>query len=373
MSNWYETYHFPKEVLEQADSIQNCINSLKDDIAKIRDAGKDVQEIHLLGSGDCYFISLAAAEAFKKLAGIQAVAFEAYDYYLNKPAVSSKTMVILFSSSGKSLYVLKSKDYAAEKEAITIGVTNHADSPLGTSCTIPLVTTATGVSKTFPSKTTTSVLALYYQLAVEMGVQRGTISEHEGQRLSEELAVTVPEMIHRIYKEEHQKLMEASQAYLEARNYVFVGSGPSRSSALVGAAKIVETSRGQVTFCNAEEYMHLFGFAVKSPDVVVVIGNNISNHRENQVVEYAQNQRARVLVIGGVDTLNPNIDTIHVAPYLRSLSPWGVTLASMVVLHLFASELSHKSYKNPDAPHDVDLKHVINLLYTGPVAGWQVD
>ena len=44
----------------------------------------------------------------------------------------------------------------------------------------------------------------------------------------------------------------------------------------------------------------------------------------------------------------------------------------MVVLHLFACALSRLSFKDPDAPHDVDLKHVIELLYTGPVAGWQV-
>jgi len=44
----------------------------------------------------------------------------------------------------------------------------------------------------------------------------------------------------------------------------------------------------------------------------------------------------------------------------------------MVVVQLFACELSRLSYKDPDAPHDVNLKKVIDLLYTGPVAGWNV-
>ncbi|MEH7248101.1 SIS domain-containing protein [Neobacillus niacini] len=373
MNKWNETYHFPKEVLEQADAIQNCISALANEIKKISVNNHDIDEIHIVGSGDCYFISIAAAEAFKKISGIQAEGYEAYDYFLNKPFVSSKTMVILFSSSGKSLYVLKSLDYASERGAITIGVTNHEDSPLGTSCSVPLVTVATGISKSFPSKTTTSALALYYQLAIEVGVHRGRISEGEESHLKEELAIQVPEMIRRIYETEHPKLIDAAQMFLDARNYTFVGSGPSRTSAIVGAAKIVETSRNKVTFCNAEEYLHLHGFSVKSPDAVIVIGNNISNHRENQVVEYAQNQCARVLVIGDVEVDNSTINTIQVAPFLNTLSPWGVTLASMVVLHLFASELSRKAYKDPDAPHDVDLKHVINLLYTGPVAGWQVE
>ena len=38
----------------------------------------------------------------------------------------------------------------------------------------------------------------------------------------------------------------------------------------------------------------------------------------------------------------------------------------------FCLRLSRLSYKDPDAPHDVNLKKVIDLLYTGPVAGWNV-
>ena len=373
MDNWYEKYYFPREILEQADAIQNCLHDLEPEIKEICKQFHHLDEIHIVGSGDCYFISIAAAEAFKKLAGIHAYGYEAYDYYINRPFVSSKTMVILFSSSGKSLYVLKSLEYAKDCGAVAIGITNHADSPLAALCTRPLVTVSAGISKTFPTKTTTSALAIYYQMAIEMAMEKGVFPMPEGSKLKTELSVRVPDVIRKIYETEHQKIIDSAQLFLEARNYTFVGSGPARSSAIIGAAKIVETSRCHVTFCNAEEYLHLYGFSVKSPDVVVVIGNNISSHREEQVIEYAQKQCARILVVGNVPIKNPDANTVHVAPFLDGLSPWGATLASMVVLHLFASELTHKSYKDPDAPHDIDLKHVINLLYTGPVAGWQVD
>jgi len=371
MKNWNDMYYFPKEMLEQADAIQNCLAALHYKIEQICCTYKEIDNIHVVGSGDCYFISIAAAEAFKQIAGINAYGYEAYDYFLIKPAITAKTMVILFSSSGKSLYVLKSAEYAVKEGAVTIGVTNHSDSSLGTMCTTPLVTVATGVSKSFPTKTTTSALALLYQMAYEMGKVNKTLSEKAYKELSEELEVQVPGMIRKIYETEHEKLVQASQMFLDACNYTFVGSGSSRSTAIIGAAKIVETSRKHVTFCNAEEYLHLHGFSVRGSDAVIVIGNNITNHRENQVVEYARNQYARVLVVGDILVEKQSENIVQVAEFIKSLSTWGAALVAMVVLHLFACELSRKAYNDPDAPHEVDLKHVIELLYTGPVAGWQ--
>ena len=78
-----------------------------------------------------------------------------------------------------------------------------------------------------------------------------------------------------------------------------------------------------------------------------------------------------MLVVGNV-ACEETENVVRVAPFLSELSPFPAVLASMVVLHLFACALSRLSFKDPDAPHDVDLKHVIELLYTGPVAGWQV-
>lgn len=113
MGDWNE-YYFPQEVLEQADAVRNSMAELEGEIEKLAEKYRDVQKVYIVGSGDCYFISLAAAEAFRKLAGTEAYGYEAYDFFLEKPKTDGNTMVILFSSSGKSLYVLKSLEYVLE-------------------------------------------------------------------------------------------------------------------------------------------------------------------------------------------------------------------------------------------------------------------
>lgn len=369
--NW-DTYYFPREVLEQANAIRKCTKDLEEDIREIAKKYKNIRRVYIVGSGDCYFISLAASDAFRGITKIEAKGYEAYDYYLEKPVTDEQTMVILFSSSGKSLYVLKSLEYVKTCGGIAVGVTNHEKSPLGQDSTEVLITTATGVSKTFPTKTTTSALALMYQMAYCLAEENGAEDSDELKKLNVEIKETVADMIERIYKEETDAIKKCAQKFLEARCYTYVGSGPCRSTAMIGAAKIVETSRGHVTFCNAEEYMHLHGFSIKSPDAVIIIGNNISNHREIQVAEYAKDQYARTLIVGDVPCEWNSENCIHLAPYLKELSPWGNSICAMVVLQLFACELSRLSFKDPDAPHDVQLKKVIELLYTEPVAGWNV-
>ena len=143
--NWDE-YYFPNEMMEQADAIENCMKELTGRLNELAKLGKDVERVYIVGSGDCYFIGFAAAHAFRKYAGVEAFGYEAYDFYLLQPKVDEKTMVVLFSSSGKSLYVLKSLEYVSSCNGIAVGVTNHADSPLGKDCTAPLVTAATASS-----------------------------------------------------------------------------------------------------------------------------------------------------------------------------------------------------------------------------------
>lgn len=369
--NW-DTYYFPQEVLEQANAIKNCIKDLEENIRNIAQKHRDIRRVYIVGSGDCYFISLAASEAFRGIAKIEARGYEAYDYYLEKPITDKQTMVILFSSSGKSLYVLKALEHVKSCNGIAVGVTNHEESPLGQESTEVLITTSTGISRTFPTKTTTSALALMYQMAYSLSEAKGVGDADELKKLNSEMKESVADIIERIYREEIETIKECAQKFLDARCYTYVGSGPCRSAAMIGAAKIVETSRGHVTFCNAEEYMHLHGFSVKSPDAVIIIGNNISNHREIQAAEYAKDQCARILIVGDVPCEWNSENCIHLAPYLKELSPWGNSICAMVVLQLFACELSRLAFKDPDAPHDVKLKKVIDLLYTGPVAGWNV-
>jgi glucosamine 6-phosphate synthetase-like amidotransferase/phosphosugar isomerase protein len=367
----WDDYYFPNEMMEQADAIENCMKVLGGTLEKTGLLMKDIDRVYIVGSGDCYFISFAAAYAFRKYAGIDASGYEAYDFCLMDPPADGKTAVLLFSSSGKSVYVIRALELASKKGAFTVGFTNHGESPLGQKSSAVIETVATGISKSFPTKTSTSGLALMYALAAETGIAKCR-NEEECRKLLDELGHALPEAIRRIYKEDRPLIRESAPMFYESRCYEFAGSGPARTAAMIGAAKMIETSQQHPMSSNAEEFLHLIGFSIKSPDSVIVIGNNISDHREKQVVEETLEHRARAFVIGNVDVPDSPY-TVKAAGHLKSLSPCCAVIGSMVVLHIFAAEQSRLAWKDPDAPHDVDLRKAIDRLYTGAVDGWNTE
>lgn len=370
----FSEYSFPNEIREEAIAIKNTFRKSEQQRMQIvRDLPEPAQ-VFLLGSGDCYFTGFTAAEAFEKIAGIRAKNYEAYDFYVATPPIEKQSLAIGFSSSGKSMYTIQSLKLASSFGAIPVAITNHEDSPLVKESKYQLFTDA-GVSYSFPTKTTTSALVNYLLLANEYAVQRKKITDKEYQEFMNDISEKLPQAIQHIVEQDEILFQKPAEAIAQSRHTLFVGSGLNRSGAIIGAAKIVETSRRHVTFSNAEEYLHLFGFAVRENDSVVVICGHQNNDREKLVVDYARKQGANVVLIGNnaVRKEFPK-DITWIQNMGEGLSPWSQLISSMVCLHLLASQVSKVNGKNPDVPEpdQVDVKYVIELLYTGPVAGWKV-
>lgn len=366
-------YYFPLEIREQSGAIQASLGKTGQARAEIVARAKEAQRIILVGSGDCYFIGYAAANAFEQLAQIPVRIAESYDFYTNPNLCDDKTLWIGFSSSGKSLYTVQSEKLAKSKGALTVGVTNHPDSQLAKQADFSLPTFAE-VSYTFPTKTTTSALALLIALAADLGKARGSLSEEQYQRAWNELCEAVPASIQQRIDHAMDGIHTAAVGLFGCRQLLFVGSGSYRSTAMIGAAKIIETSRRHITACNAEEYLHLVGFSVREVDGVVIAANQSGNDRERLVADYARKQGARVIVVGGnLDSAIWPEGCILIDTCSQAHSSWNDALVSMVTCHSIANEVSALGEKNPDIPDGVDVKYVIDLLYTGPVAGWKVD
>ncbi len=365
-------FYFSKEIDEQSEAIQNSLISSQEGIAQITSMANGFNNIILLGSGDCYFISFSASYVIEKLSGIQVRYYEAYDFYLDSP-ICENTLVIGFSSSGKSLYTVQSIKLAKSKGAITVGLTNNSDSQLALAADIKLLTDAK-ISYTFPTKTTTSALSVLFSLAINLGKTKRYLPVEDYISAHEEVLNAIPNSIRRLTSSQSDVYLISAKELSNCIHLIYIGSGSYRSTAMIGAAKIIETSRRHITACNAEEYLHLVGFSVRENDGVVIAANQTGNDREHLVAEYATKQGAKVVVVGrNLDAQDWPKNCLFLNSFSEANSDWADSLISMVSMHKLASELNLLSEKNPDIPDGVDLKYVINLLYTGPVAGWKTD
>jgi glucosamine 6-phosphate synthetase-like amidotransferase/phosphosugar isomerase protein len=151
-----------------------------------------------------------------------------------------------------------------------------------------------------------------------------------------------------------------------ARRTLVVGSGLGRTAAMLGAAKLIETSHVATTACNCEEFLHLQGFGVNAEDAVVVVHDG--NRRSELAIEYAVSQGCHTIVIDRGEAGLP--DAAKIIELRGSGSSIVDMFSSIAALHVLAAAVAQEKGTNPDIPAGVDLEYVIGLLYTDPVDGW---
>ena len=353
--------HFPNEVHQQPDAIRRTAEATIAllETAEFRQLLDGVQRVVWTGSGDCYFIGSAIASFFEEFAGLPASWIEAYDFVQNTPAIDERSLVIGFSSSGKSVYTVEAITKARRIGARTLAVANKADSRLQEAASASILTHA-GDSFTFPTKTSTSALLVGLMLAQHMRTPGGL----------EAPIMVDAESIARAMADALGRGDEIAAAYAPgiaaARRTLVVGSGLGRTAAMLGAAKLVETSHVATTACNCEEFLHLQGFGTTAEDAVVVVHDG--NRRSELAIEYAVSQGCHTVVVDHGEANLP--EATHVFKLPGSGSDIVDMFASIAALHVLALAVSQEKGTNPDIPAGVDLGYVIGLLYTDPVDGW---
>jgi glucosamine--fructose-6-phosphate aminotransferase (isomerizing) len=355
--------HFPVEVLEQPEALERTDVYLREALGDdFRGLLTGIDRVIWTGSGDCYFVGVAVAAFFEGFAGVPTTAIEAYDFVTATPALTSKTLVIGFSSSGKSVYTVEAIELARGRGARTLAITNTSASRLAEVAASALVTQA-GRSFSFPSKTTTTAIVVALRLAELTAELRGKhVSAHRIDDIVEATASALASAA--------QAAPAIAGRISAARRVVVIGSGIGRTAALIGAAKLIETSGIAASANNSEEFLHLVGFGIQEVDAVVVIDDG--NLRSRLAARYAVQQGAFTVVI----TTDPESDELPSEAHLIQSSGGhqiSRLFADVAALHGLAVAVSANRGTNPDIPYGVDLEYVIELLYTDPVDGWNAE
>ena len=245
------------------------------------------------------------------------------------------------------MWTLRAVESAAKRGALTVGVTNNPGGPLA------------------------AAAATLAGLAATLGHARGRLSAEGRRDALDDLERMLPAAIETVLRPPAaQRLAEAADRLASREHLIVVGSGAARAAALVGAAKVHETVRRHATAVNAEEFLHLVGFATGEADGVVVIAPSGTAERERQVAEYAARQEARVVTLVRAGLADEWRDGQVVPLPTDGLAPWSGALVAMTALHTLAESFSRLAGTNPDRPEGVGLEYVLGLLYTAPLEGW---
>ncbi|MBS7606153.1 glutamine--fructose-6-phosphate transaminase (isomerizing) [Candidatus Bathyarchaeota archaeon] len=229
-----------KEIHEQPLALRNTLrlqDLYLDLIATFLDRAKNV---FLVACGSSYNACLAASYMFSKLACISAYPVVASEFIEQfGSAVNIDSAVLAVSQSGETADTLMSVDYARNRAATILGLTNVVGSTLTRVSRVYILQQSGPEIGVAATKTFTAQLLVLAQIALRVAKLRGKLSSQEIKGLEKELK-SIPDIVEKTIKMNVEKASQIAKKYRDSRFFVFVGRGINTATALEGRLKLLE-------------------------------------------------------------------------------------------------------------------------------------
>ena len=251
-----------KEIMEQPDSIRNCLRGRidrRDSRVVLGGLSQFTRELVrakrfiLTGQGTAFHAGLIGEYLFEDLAKVPARAAYASEFRYRNPLIEEDTAIIAVSQSGETADTLSALREAKERGALALGVVNSVGSTISheTDAGVYLhVGPEIGVASTKAFVGQVMVLSL---IALYLG-RRRFLSDDVVQTYVEALD-SIPDQIARVL-EQSEHIRACVERYVDRENWLFLGRGYNYPVALEGALKLKEISYIHAEGMPAAEMKH---------------------------------------------------------------------------------------------------------------------
>jgi glucosamine--fructose-6-phosphate aminotransferase (isomerizing) len=245
-----------KEIFEQPNTIFDCLRGRLD--AKegmIRMSGVDLNieainkanRIMIVACGTSWHAGLVAEYIIEELCRIPVEVEYASEFRYRNPIIHPGDIIIAISQSGETADTLVALEKAKEKGAFIFGVVNAVGSSIARISNAGAYTHAGPEIGVASTKAFTGQLAVLMMVALNIAINKGTITQERYRDLLVELEA-VPEKAQAILKNADE-LKVIAEKYKDAKDFLFLGRGYNFPIALEGALKLKE-----ISYIHAEGY-----------------------------------------------------------------------------------------------------------------------
>jgi len=260
-----------KEIMDQPNALSNAMrgrihcDSDNSDAWEIKLGGLDqplgdggpsplermakAKRLIIVACGTSANSGLIAQYAMQSLAHLPVEVEYASEFRYRRPIIYPEDVVIAISQSGETADTLQALRIAQEHGALTIGVVNVVGSSIARLTDAGVYLHAGPEIGVASTKAFTCQVVAVMMIALQVAVQRGTITKQELKSYCDAL-VKVPEQIRAWLKPLDHQMKIMSKYFRLASNALFCGCGIQYPVAVEGALKLKEIS-----------YIHAEGFA----------------------------------------------------------------------------------------------------------------
>lgn len=254
------------EMISQPKQIEETIRLEKDAIAETAKTlcKKKISRIYMVGCGDS-LAALRGERYFMEIfLGIPCKEEDALDFaYYNSNPIDEETLVIVLSSSGRTIRVVEALLVAKARKAQTIAFTNTPGSPLAVAATASVLIHAS--RKGWPTQSSTAAMAALVQLVIEIG----RCMHIEKTEYYESQFKKIPELMEKAIWSNESKIFQLAEQLIDKKVFFFCGGGPFYTCAEYGSAKVKEATPNYAVPVLLEEFHHYN--TVKSGDPLFLI------------------------------------------------------------------------------------------------------
>jgi glucosamine--fructose-6-phosphate aminotransferase (isomerizing) len=229
-----------KEIHEQPETLRNTLRMQEHYLDLMSTFLDRAREVYLVACGTSYHACLAASYMFSKLAFLPMYPVIASEFVeQHGKSVNIDSTILAVSQSGETADTLASVNWARQRAATVLGLTNTIGSTLTRVSRVYIGQQSGPEIGVAATKTFTSQLSVLAQIGLRLAKKRGKVSQDEMDYLAERLD-KLPETVATIISTQEEKVKQIAKKYKDAKLFFFLGRGISTATAYEGRLKLME-------------------------------------------------------------------------------------------------------------------------------------
>lgn len=229
-----------KEIHEQPECLRNTLRLQEHYLDLMATFPDRAREVFLIACGTSYHACLATSYAFSKLAFLTTYPVIASEFIEQQgKSVNIESTILAVSQSGETADTLAAVNWARQRAATILGLTNTIGSTLTRISRVYIGQQSGPEIGVAATKTFTSQLAVMAQIALRLAKKRGKVSQDEMDYLADRLQ-KLPNIVETIIETQEEKVKQIAKKYKDAKTFFFLGRGISTATAYEGRLKLME-------------------------------------------------------------------------------------------------------------------------------------
>jgi len=318
-----------KEICEQPDTIQNTYRgriNFDTGVAKlgglenIADKLFNAKRIIITACGTAWHAALVGEYMIEHYCRIPTEVEYASEFRYRRPILNSDDVVILISQSGETADTLAALREAKKAGATTLGIVNVIGSTIAREVEAGTYIHAGPEIGVASTKAFTCQIMSLALITLMIAAEKGTISKRKLIDLAGDIKALPEKIKHMVNRKEEYK--KVAEAFVDCRNFLYLGRGFNFPVALEGALKLKEISYIHAEGYPAAEMKH-GPIALIDNDMPVVFIAPLDRTYDKIIsnIEEVKARRGRIIAIANDDDKNITDYADHVlrVPHTKAL------------------------------------------------------